>query len=314
MVFKKGYTLLIVDDSDNIRKVIKNTLSEEKLFAEFYEAADGLSGFKNMLDYAPDMVIVDLIMPCYDGFAFLKMKSANPQLNDIPVIVLTSKDDVSSKIESLGKGASDYITKPFNEKELLARIKIHLKIKILQDELKKTNAMLHKLSITDELTKIYNRRFLLQRFKEEYQRAIRYSEKLSLIIIDLDNFKQINDNYGHQTGDKVLIKVAKLMKEQLRACDVIGRYGGEEFVIVLPYTDSKGSYILAERIRASLENNCFTIAKNTITLTLSAGINSYPEKNSHSLEHFIKEADEALYKAKKLGKNQVCHSIGIIEE
>jgi diguanylate cyclase (GGDEF)-like protein len=306
MVRDTGYSILIIDDSEHVRKSIKDTLSEESLFTHIHEAQDVLSGFKLMAEKNPDMVIVDLIMPVYDGFTFLQMKNAKPQFLDIPVIVLTSKDDPSSKVQGLEKGAQDYITKPFNEKELLARVKVHLKIKTLQDELKKKNIMLQKISITDDLTRIYNRRYFMQRLKEEYTRAARYKEKISLILIDLDNFKQVNDNYGHQAGDNILVKVAKLMKQQLRGCDFIGRYGGEEFIIILPYTDHTGACTLAERMRISLEQNPFKFGKKNVVVTLSAGISSYPESGTSSYEDLIRKADEALYAAKKDGKNKVC--------
>lgn len=308
MVAKRGYSLLVIDDSNTLRKQIIDILSKEMLFSNYYEASDGLKGFKELLDKKPDFVIVDLVMPEYDGFTFLKMKNSREELNNIPVIVLTAIQDMNAKIQGLEKGANDYIVKPFNPEELLARVKVHLNIKILQDELKQKNELLHKLSITDELTRIYNRRYFIQRLKEEFQRAVRYSEKLALIIVDLDNFKQINDAYGHQCGDKILYQVAKLMKEQLRGCDVLGRYGGEEFIILLPYTDCKGAFALSERIRNLIEKYSFKVGKNKINVTLSAGIISYPEYKAESYENFIKKADEGLYTAKKTGKNRTCKS------
>ncbi len=177
MLSKKRYSLLIIDDSDASRKRIINVLSGEKLFNDYYEASDGLEGFKELVEKNPDLVIVDLVMPNYDGFYFLRMKNTREDLNNIPVIVLTALGDVASKIQGLEKGANDYIVKPFDEKELLARVKVHLNIKLLQDELKQKNELLHKLSITDELTRIYNRRYFMQRFKEEFQRASRYESR-----------------------------------------------------------------------------------------------------------------------------------------
>jgi diguanylate cyclase (GGDEF)-like protein len=303
---KKGYSLLIIDDSEMIRNHIKSVLSTQNLFSNYYEASDGLQGFKELIEKKPDLVIVDLVMPQFDGFYFLKMKNSRQELTNIPVIVLTSIGDIASKVQGLEKGANDYIVKPFDVKELLARVKVHLNIKILQDELKQKNDLLHKLSITDELTHIYNRRYFIKRLKEEFHRALRYSEKLALIIMDIDNFKKINDTYGHQTGDKILYQVAKIMKQQLRGCDVLGRYGGEEFIILLPYTDFKGAFALSERIRNSIEQNTFKVGRKKINVTISAGIVSYPEYKAESYEKFIKKADEGLYLAKKSGKNRTC--------
>lgn len=302
---KKSYSVLIIDDSENVRNIIKQAFAEEKIFNNIYEANDALTGFKLVVNHNPDLIIVDLIMPQYDGFTFLKMKNAKPQYNDIPVIVLTSKDDASSKIKGLEEGAQDYITKPFNAKELLARVKVHLKIKTLQDELKEKNAMLQKLSITDELTKMYNRRYIIQRLKEEFSRAQRYNEIISLILIDLDNFKIINDQFGHQIGDRVLMKVSGLIKKQLRACDILGRYGGEEFIVILPNTNSDGSRSLAERIRDSVEKSPIKLGRKRINITLSAGVASYAGNYPSSYEDLIKKADKALYQAKNEGKNKV---------
>lgn len=303
---KKGYSVLIIDDSENVRSIIRQAFADEKIFENIYEASDAVSGFKLVVHHHPDLIIVDLIMPQYDGFTFLKMKNAKPQFNDIPVIVLTSKDDASSKIKGLEEGAQDYVTKPFNAKELLARVKVHLKIKTLQDELKEKNAMLQKLSITDELTKIYNRRYVMQRLREELSRAQRYNETISLILIDLDNFKAINDKFGHQVGDSVLTKISALIKKQMRTSDVLGRYGGEEFLIILPNTSIEGSQSLAERIRKSLESNPVNVGRRRITATLSAGVVSYGGNYPSSYEDLIKKADKALYQAKKEGKNRVC--------
>src|SRR5262249_30844758 len=156
---------------------------------------------------------------------------------EIPVIMLTSEEDVSKKIKGLEQGASDYVTKPFDEGELIARVKVHLKIKYLQDELRQKNVLLKELSGTDELTQMNNRRRFMEHFSNEFARARRYKHSLSFVMLDVDYFKQINDRYGHLIGDRVLIEVAAVMKKTMRAADIIGRYGGEEFTLLLPETN-----------------------------------------------------------------------------
>jgi len=297
--------VLIIDDSDKFRGQIIRTVMESSLFETFREAKDGLEGFKSMVDAKPDLVICDLQMPRMDGFKFLQMVKVRPELRDIPIIFLTSRSDRESKIRVLEQGASDYVTKPFDAAELVARVKIHLKIKMLQDELRRTTEHFKELSNTDPLTNLYNRRFFSDVFESEMQRAKRLKASLSLIILDVDKFKAINDLYGHQHGDKVLIAVAEKLHGALRTYDFASRYGGDEFVLLLPATPISGALEVAERLRASVRSIALASPMEQLTITASLGVAAFPTEQVQGVDSLFYQADFALYQAKQNGRDRV---------
>lgn len=297
--------ILIIDDSESVRKKIKDIIKKAGLVEFCFEAKSGLDGFKMLMDKRVDLVICDVVMPEFDGFKFLISKGTRPEFTEIPVIMLTSEEDVTKKIKGLEQGASDYITKPFDEGELLARVKVHLKIKHLQDELKQKNVQLRELSGTDDLTQINNRRRFMEFFDKEFARARRYHHPLSFVIFDVDFFKQVNDHHGHLVGDKVLIQVTQAMQKTMRMSDIIGRYGGEEFTLLLPETDVRGAVPYAERIRKFIEQAEFSGAEETLHITVSGGVAGIPETPAQTVDELLKRADEALYRAKANGRNRI---------
>lgn len=295
--------ILVIDDSETIRKKIKKVLNGAGLLEHCFEAASGLEGFRLLIDRKVDLVICDMVMPEFDGLKFLISKATRPELSDVPVVMLTTEGEVSSKIKALEHGASDYLLKPFDEGELIARVKVQLKIKSLQDELNRKNAELYELAGTDELTRVNNRRAFLSACGNELSHSIRYKQPLSLAILDLDQFKKINDQYGHLTGDSVLARTAELIRGTIRACDVIGRYGGDELVLLLPHTDLASAVAFAERIRKKIESTKFFDGETQILLTVSGGLSSYPESECATIEELLRKADQALYRAKSKGRN-----------
>jgi diguanylate cyclase (GGDEF)-like protein len=297
--------ILIIDDSESVRKKIKSILKRAGLLEFCFEAKSGLEGIKVLMNKRVDLVICDLVMPEFDGFKFLFSKSTNPAFSEIPVIMLTSIEDIEKKIKGLEQGASDYLTKPFDEGELLARVKVQLKIKHLQDELKEKNDRLRELSGTDELTKLANRRRFMEHFANEFARAVRYKKELSFIILDIDFFKRVNDSYGHMAGDAVLFQLGEVLVRNMRQSDLIARYGGEEFTLLLPETGMKGCIAHAERIRKDIEAAEFTIPDKTVHLTVSGGCAAIPEIKIKTVDEFLRKADEALYIAKNNGRNRI---------
>jgi len=221
------------------------------------------------------------------------------------VIMLTGHGDSELKVKLLGQGASDYVTKPFDAAELIARVKVHLKIKTLQDELKKSNEMLKQLSDTDPLTHIYNRRYMMNMLEKEILRAERKGTHLSLVMIDLDHFKHVNDKYGHQGGDQVLAALAELSQSGLRSYDFVARYGGEEFVMTLPETTHEDALMIAERLRLRIQLHPYSGALKGLVTTASMGVATYPTNFITSLADLIREADDAMYRAKAAGRNRV---------
>lgn len=298
-------SVLIIDDDTKVRTEVKQVLNQANLFDIYHEASDGIDGFKTLLNKDVDLILCDLMMPGMDGFKFLSMKKARPEFNDIPVIMLTGAEDVKLKIKGLEQGASDYITKPFDTGELIARVKVHYKIRTLQEELKATNRRLEELSNTDGLTKLYNRRYFMELLELEFQRAQRYQSKFSFVMIDIDNFKGFNDNYGHLMGDHILYEIAQILQENLRVNDVVGRYGGEEFALFAPETDLKGSLVVAERYRKRIEDLVVVEREKKLKVTISLGVASYPNPAIGSVDDLIRLADNALYKSKREGRNRV---------
>ena len=298
-------SVLIIDDSETVRERIIHTLESYGLFDRYQEADDGLEGFKKLLSTPVDVILCDLEMPRIDGFKFLNMIKARPDLQDVPVIILTGMNDRELKIKGLEKGASDYIIKPFDPEELVARVKIHLKIKHLQDDLKRTNELLLELSNTDHLTGLFNRRYLMEALEKEFQRNLRKGGNLSLILLDIDHFKKVNDTYGHLQGDVVLNKVALQLQKELRSYDIAARYGGEEFVALLPDATLKEALFVAERVRQTVQQTKFNGVLASLAITVSMGIATLPTPEGTTVDNFIKMADDALYRAKANGRNRV---------
>lgn len=296
-------SVLIIDDSVAVREKIIKTLEAQDLFSRYYEAEDGLEGFKKLLASPVDIVLCDLEMPRMDGFKFLGMMQSRPEVADTPVIILTGNNDRDLKLKGLGQGACDYLTKPFDPEELIARMRVHLKIKHLQDDLKRSNELLLELSNTDHLTGLFNRRYLMEALEREVQRAQRNSAMVSLIMMDIDHFKKINDSHGHLQGDVVLQKVAMLLQKELRSYDIAARYGGEEFVAVLPDTSLKEAYNVADRVRLSISGMRFAGSLSNERITSSFGIASMTATKTEDIDDLLRSADDALYRAKEHGRN-----------
>lgn len=298
-------SVLIIDDSEAVREKIIKTLESRDLFSRFYQAEDGLEGFKKLLASPVDIILCDLEMPRMDGFKFLGMLKGRPEVSDTPVIILTGNDDRELKIKGLEQGACDFITKPFDLEELVARMRVHLKIKHLQDDLKRSNELLLELSNTDHLTGLFNRRFLMEALDKEVQRARRKDGQVALLLMDIDHFKRVNDTHGHLQGDVVLQKVALHIQKELRSYDIAARYGGEEFVAVLPDTSLKEAFNVADRIRLSVQGMHFAGSLANERVTVSLGVALFPSPCFDDIDGLLRAADEALYQAKERGRNRV---------
>lgn len=299
--------ILIVDDQRPVREEIRGVLSDHGLDAVYFEAENGLEGFKFILDHPVDLVLCDLVMPQIDGVKFLQMRATREELADIPVVMLTATGDMEQKVKILSSGAADYITKPFHREELVARVRIHLKIKLLQDELKQKNELLTELSTTDSLTKIYNRRHFMELARREYQRAERQGFQVSLLLFDVDHFKKLNDGLGHQAGDAALVSVCTLAQKTFRKYDVFGRYGGDEFTVLFPQTSLKQALRVCQRFAESVRD--LRLQEHpTARFTISGGV---AEKTSatDNIERLIKCADDALYRAKAEGRDRVLPAV-----
>jgi len=298
-------SILVIDDSKTARRQVIEILSRNALFQNYFEAADGVEGFKLTLNNKVDLILCDVEMPGMDGFKFLQMLSGREESHDIPVIMVTGREDAEAKIRGLEQGASDYVTKPYDAGELLARVKVQLKIKSLQDKLKQRNQMLLELSHTDPLTSLNNRRSMMDALNKEFERSARKQTPLSLLILDIDHFKKINDNFGHQLGDTALQSLSTLLTGHLRQYDMAARFGGEEFVLILPDTTEAEATRAAERIRQEVETLIIDGFTDNFRLTVSIGVAAAPNKMMETPDDLIREADYALYNAKRSGRNRV---------
>jgi two-component system cell cycle response regulator len=307
-------SILIVDDSETFRSRIRGVLQKEKnLVQNSLEAENGIKGYRQLLKHKIDLIICDLLMPQIDGFKLMEMVKNHPELKDIPIIMLTAEGEQQKKNLALEKGASDYLTKPFDDMELLARVRVHLKIKLLQDALMDANRRLTILSNTDALTEIYNRRYLMNTMVNEILRSKRYGTDLTFLIMDLDNFKRLNDTYGHQAGDQILRDVCIRMKKILRRTDVFARYGGEEFALLMTQTPLGKAEKAAEKLRKSISDKPFPIQANPVEVTMSCGLSCYIDGRIDTVDSMIMAADSALYRAKKEGKNRTIVSKECLE-
>lgn len=271
------------------------------MFSKVLEAPDGLTGLKLMVEHKPDVIVCDLEMPVCDGVRFLALKASQAAFAHVPVIMLTGEGDPERKVDLLVRGAADYVTKPFHPRELLARVQAHLRLKTLQEELIRANAHLAELSTTDALTGLRNRRSFDDVLVSEAARALRYELPLSLMLIDIDHFKRVNDDHGHQAGDRVLSRVGEVLREGTRTTDFAARYGGEELAVLLPHTGTAPAAMLADRLRSAI--SCATFPVPGLRVTVSAGVAGLDPTGSPSA--LVEAADRALYTAKHEGRNCV---------
>jgi len=298
-------TLLIIDDSKAIRTQVDQALKGWPLFKTILHAADGIEGFKLLVNNPVDIILCDIEMPGIDGLKFLALLQSREDLKGKPVIMLTSHDDIHTKVRGLESGASDYITKPFEPAELVARLQVHMQIKTLQDELRRSNQLLLELAQTDPLTRLCNRRNLYEKLEMELNRCFRGKNSIALIMVDIDHFKRINDRYGHQQGDQVLMRFSDLLRKHLRTYDMAARYGGEEFCLLLPETSLAEAMEVAERMRAKAEAMTFSEPMEKEILTISLGVATFEGNCEGSIDDLIRLADDALYEAKNSGRNRV---------
>jgi len=302
-VAEQSFTVAVVDDDAAIRRLVRLFLSRAGYGS--FECETGDQARAALLSKPWDLAILDRKLPDMDGLALCRELKAQPQFRSRYIVILTGEAEQEDKVEGLELGADDYITKPFQYPELLARVRAGKRIVDLQKELIETNRRLELLSITDGLTKLNNHRFFQDELARAFEESERYERPLSLTMTDIDFFKKVNDTYGHAIGDEVLKSVSKLLKESARSTDLVARYGGEEFAVMMPETDLDDAIVFAEKIRALIADTPIETQAGSLTVTISLGVASVPRSRIHSAKDLIVAADKALYRAKKGGRNQV---------
>lgn len=291
-------TILAVDDSPENLDLIKNILQP---YYAVKVAPTGELALHIIRMQQPDLVLLDIMLNDMSGYDICRQLKADDQTRNIPVIFLTAKRSEADEITGFKIGGNDYITKPFSPAIMLARIKTHIQLKAKTD-------LLEKLASLDGLTEIPNRRAFDTALERQFNQAQRSQTPLSLLIVDIDNFKKYNDRFGHPQGDDCLRRVAKaLIDLTLRPADLVARLGGEEFAILLPNTDKTGAKLRAEQYRAVVEKLQILHPDNlpSAVVTISIGIGTLtPDSFEHDIHDLIETADSALYQAKNQGRNR----------
>jgi diguanylate cyclase (GGDEF)-like protein len=299
----KNNRVLVIDDNEVIRRLAKTLLTKRNYTVELAKSGpEGIEAAKNL---QPQVILLDVMMPDMDGYEVCRRIKADETIRDIPVIMVTSKTEMLDRIKGLEIGAADYIIKPFDQGELLARIATQVKMKNLMEELQEKNKLLEELIKKDGLTELYNHRYFQDRLSEEFSRARRYDFPMSCILLDIDHFKMINDTHGHQAGDEILRSLGRIVMACVRDVDIAARYGGEEFALILPHTKLENSLILAQRLRETVAAHVFKFQATEIKITVSLGAAGIPDNSPSSYSELIRFADEALYRSKELGRNRV---------
>jgi len=290
--------ILIVDNDEGIRESMRQAIRHAGY--DCWAAASGEEALKFLEEKHVDLVISDIRMPGLDGFELTEIVKKK---YDTDVIIITGYGKDFQYEEAIEKGASEFILKPIRLQELVVRLNRVLRERALIAQRRQMEKRLRELTITDDLTKLYNMRHFYTQLQFEIDRALRYKSSLSLLLMDVDRFKQYNDTYGHLDGDQILIKLGEVIRECLRKSDTAYRYGGDEFIVVLPETRANEAGKVAERIRALFPAACsYRVPDGSINTTLSAGIVEYHP--GEDLSEFVKRADQAMYKAKKQGGNR----------
>ncbi len=291
--------ILAIDDSPDIHQLLRVRLKH--LDVQLDSALNGIEAMQKIESEHPDLILLDVCMPDVSGFELCKSIKARPDSSNIPIIFLTGASEVKQKVMGFEVGAVDYIEKPFEPEELTARVRAALRSKRYFD-------MLAQRAMLDGLTGLWNRTHFDQRLLEEVAGSQRYDRPLSLVMLDVDRFKSINDSYGHPFGDEVLQSVGDVMIKNARTSDSACRYGGEEFTIILRETDVEGAVVFAERLRAQIEALKFKHKGQPVKVTASFGVSANTLcRNPCNLTKawLVDSADRALYQAKQTGRNRV---------
>jgi diguanylate cyclase (GGDEF)-like protein len=302
--------LLVVDDSATIRLALVRSMPEQ---AQIHEAVDGEQAWSLLQEKDEiELVITDLDMPKVNGYELLKRIRASriSRIASIPVIVVTGAEDTKAIAQAFELGANDFIPKNADKVEIRARVRAHHNLALLIHELEESRKSLNAQANTDALTKLTNRRSFFLRAGEAIELMRRHRQPFSVLMIDVDHFKSINDTYGHQCGDAVLVQVAEILGNNIRTNDILARIGGEEFAIAAPYSNRLAAVVLAERLRKAVESAEFMNGDTRVPITISVGVAAQDKNTPVTIDQLLARADARLYIAKRRGRNRLCATDG----
>ena len=295
-------TVLVADDSATVRTLVRMQL--EAAGYTVLEAVDGQQAVKAVQSQAPDAVLLDIEMPVMDGLETIAALKQDPLTRDVPVVFLSSRDTGSDVVEALRLGAQDYLRKPPEEAELLARVAAAVEVRRLRAQLQQRTEELDRMSRTDHLTDLANRRHLDEALSQVVASSRAHAFPATVLLLDIDHFKSVNDRYGHEAGDVVLRAVADRLRSRVRAEDLLGRWGGEELLVVAPQTDLHGGRHLAERLRTVVGDEPIATSMGPVSVTISIGGATVPGPG-HERDDVLRAADEQLYEAKSAGRDRI---------
>jgi diguanylate cyclase (GGDEF)-like protein len=298
-----GLQILVVDDSRVSRKVLEHALSAEPYTLLFAES--GEEALRLFHEQKPAVVIMDWMLPDSSGPELCQRIRADAQNSYTYIILLTSMTEKDSVVKGLTAGADDYLTKPFDASELLARIGVGRRMIDLHREIEEKNRLLEEAARADHLTGLANRRAIEEWAIRQLRGAARHGFPLWVVLTDLDSFKNINDTHGHEVGDAVLKKFAEILKENTRASDLCGRWGGDEFLMILTHVEKENVELPLDRLRKQFGSQIFSFNGQKIKLTASFGIAGFQSGEAPELGALVRQADRALYAAKRAGRDQV---------
>ncbi len=301
----RGSTIVVADDDRLTRDLLAGMLRQHGYVVE--SVSDGQAAIERVARGGVDLVLLDILMPRLSGLEACRLLKGMTSETFLPVLLVTVKTDTASRVEGLKIGADDYVCKPFDERELIARVEAMLRIKKLHDHVVEARARLEQLSMHDDLTGLYNYRYLHARLNEEFKRAERYHEPLACLVIDIDRLQVHNDAGGRQHGDMVVKTVAEAIRRGVREVDVVARFGGDEFLVVLPNTHFAGSVTVAERIWKDVyERPLLGEMTRPLHVALSVGVALFPSRDVRTKDALLRAADNALHFAKREGGNRIC--------
>jgi two-component system cell cycle response regulator len=297
------YEVLVVDDSPFYRKLVEHVLSSESCSLLF--ARDGAEAMKLFEQHSPGIVITDWMLPDFCGFELCQRIRSDNARPYTYIIVMTSNAEKDNLIKGLQAGADDYLTKPFDPAEMLARIGVGRRIINLNRELAAKSLMLEEMARTDPLTGLPNRRAIEEWAARQVRGAARHGFPLWVVVGDIDNFKSINDTFGHDAGDIVLKTFADVLKKNTRASDICGRLGGDEFLLVITHAEGEQVELAANRFRQQFAELSFPLHGQTVCVTASFGAAGMDSDKPQEFGVLVRQADQMLYEAKRSGRNQV---------
>jgi two-component system, cell cycle response regulator len=300
---KHPFPLLVVDDSAVARKVVEQALPSEQF--KVLPAKTGLEALDLFALHRPGLVITDWVMPDLSGIELCQRLRARFKDSFTYIILLTSLSEKSNVVKGLQGGADDYLTKPFDAQELLARANVGRRFVELHREIEAKNRFLEQLALTDDLTGLPNRRAIEQWARRQISGAVRHNFSFWVIMADVDQFKSVNDAHGHDAGDVVLKKFAEILQANSRQCDICGRLGGDEFLLVITHSNQDGVELAIERLREQIETQKFRFGGQDVTITASFGVAGLHRGQHLDFGRLLIQADVALHSAKRLGRNRV---------